>query len=202
MSSMIAIGDSLVNGRTRDVANVPGKSWARWLSETADMAYEQHAIGGYTSTQIVEELLPRVSGVYDYGVFNMGTNDVLKGIDLSVLRTNAERAAATFTSRCKRVLVLDIAISQDASYIIHQVAAEYGLTVIDSRLSGPLLFQPDGIHPTAVGHLVIADRAAMELGFEPPSSAVKVGRLGLPYFVRYGLRWTKFNVRSLIRKYV
>jgi len=196
---MVAIGDSLVNGLTKEVAGVPGKSWARWVAETEGMEYRQYAKGGLTSTRIVNELLPQVQGRHDYGVFNMGTNDALKGLDAAVLRANAEKAAATLTSCCDRVMVLDVAVSPVASGIIHEVAADFGLTVIDSRLSGPLLFQPDGIHPTAVGQLIIADRAADALGFKSPSTTVTVGRLGVRYFVRYGLRWAKFKTRSILR---
>lgn len=197
---LVAVGDSITNGKTRSVAGVPGKSWAEWLADSADMSYAQYARGGATSSEIVDELLPGVAGRYEVGVFNMGTNDVLKGVDLDVLKSNAQKAAAVLISCCDRVFVLNVAISPHASAVIEDVALEYGLTVIDSRLTGPLVFQADGVHPTSVGQLVIADRAAEVLGVPAPSAVITAGRLGARYYIRYWFRWVHFRTRGVLRR--
>lgn len=196
---LVAVGDSITNGKTRMVAGVPGKSWAEWLADSANLPYSQYARGGATSSEIVDELLPSVTGRYEVGVFNMGTNDVLKGLDVGTLQSNVEKTAGVLVASCDRVLVLNVAISVEASAVIESVALEYGLTVIDSKLVGVLLFQADGVHPTAVGQLVIADRAAAALRVPAPSAAVVAGRLNIAYFVRFGFRWTKYLIRAVLR---
>jgi lysophospholipase L1-like esterase len=184
MPGMIAIGDSLINGLTPPVAGIPGKSWARWVAEAAGIAYEQHAKGGLTSSQIVQRFLPKVNGNYEYGVFGMGTNDALTGFDADVFRSNVMATAARMAEASHRVVVLSVPFSTEADAIVREVAGKYNALVVDAQVSGPLLFRPDGIHPTSVGYLEIGDRAASALGLPKPSLTAPVPRsLSLGYKV-------------------
>lgn len=93
MPGMIAIGDRLINGKTPEVAGIPGKSWAGWTAEAAGIPMLSTK-GGLRSSQIVARYLPEVTGRYEYGVFGMGTNDTLTGIDPEVFRANVKTTAA------------------------------------------------------------------------------------------------------------
>lgn len=204
MGGMIALGDSLVNGLTPDLAGVKGQSWARWVADAAGISYEQYAKGGLTSTQIVGKLLPKVTGCYEYGVLSMGTNDILTNWDAAAFRQNVEIAAARMAKACNRVVVLSVPISAEADSIVRDVASSVKAVVIDAEVRGRRLSRPDGIHPTALGYLEIADRAAAELGLPAPSlSAPQPTQLGLGYMAKHvglsGYFWAKAIARKLPR---
>lgn len=199
---MVAVGDSIINGKTKTVAGVPGKSWARWAAEAAGYQYEQYARGGATSTEIVRQMLPSVTGRYDVGVLNMGTNDAILGFDPDTLRRNLLTAVETMQEHCDRVFMLSVPYSARADAIVQEVAATHGLTVIDGTLGGPRLFQPDRVHPTALGQLTLGDRFAAVLETPAPSLTAPgrgEGRLGVRYWVRYGYRWIKFRAKDIVR---
>lgn len=199
---MVAIGDSIVNGKTKSVAGVPGRSWAAWVADAAGFEYEQHARGGATSSEIVADLLPLVVGHFDYGVFNMGTNDALKGLDADKLRANLIATVRAMREHCDTLLTLSVPSSPAADAIVRDVAQAHGVAVIDASLSGPRFFQPDRVHPTALGQLEIGDRAASALGTPKPSLTVdSEGRLGFRYWARYGYRWVKFRSKEAVHQW-
>lgn len=201
MGGMIAIGDSLINGHTADVAGIPGKSWARWVAEAANLPYEQHAKGGLTSTQIVEQFLPKVTGRYDYGVFGMGTNDVLTGWDAVVFRRNVETIAARMSEASTHVVMLSVPNSTEADAIIREVAARIGATVVDAKVSGPSLSRPDGLHPTALGYLSIADRAATQLSLPLPSLTAPIpAPIKFGYLMKHAALTAYFRAKGMARK--
>lgn len=201
MGGMIAIGDSLINGRTPDVAGIPGKSWARWVAEAANIPYEQHAKGGLTSTQIVAQFLPKVTGQYAYGVFGMGTNDALNGWGAMAFRRNVETAAARMAATCTHVVILSVPYSAEADTIIREVAASIDATVVDATVSGPTMSRPDGIHPTALGYLAIADRAATQLGLPLPSlSAPTPAPIKFGYLMKHAALTAYFRAKGMARK--
>lgn len=201
MAGMIAIGDSLVNGLTPDLAGIKGQSWARWVAETAGIAYEQHAKGGYTSTQIIETFLPKVTGSFDYGVFSMGTNDALKDWNPVVFRQNVEIAAEHLTATCNRVVVLSVPFCKQADAIVRDVASRYGVVVVEGEVRGRHLSRPDDIHPTALGYLHIADRAAAALGLTAPSlSTPQPIPLGLSYMLRHFCASGYYRAKGAVRK--
>lgn len=200
-TGMIAIGDSLVNGLTPDVAGVPGKSWARWVAEASSIPYEQHAKGGLTSSEIVEQFLPKVTGRYEYGVFGMGTNDALTGFDAEVFRANVKTTAARMAEVSNQVVMLSVPYSPQADAIVREVAAGVSAVVVDARVSGQLLFRPDGIHPTAVGYLEIGDRAAVALDLPKPSlTAPAPAKLGIGYRVKHAALTAYFRAKGMARK--
>lgn len=199
---MVAVGDSIINGKTKTVAGVPGKSWARWAADAAGFDYEQHARGGATSSDIVRDLLPKVTESYDIGVFNMGTNDALLGLDEDVLRANLTKAIEALQRHCGDLYTLSVPTDPRADAIVREVAALHDVAVIDGTLTGPRLFQPDRIHPTALGQVALGDRLAAALGTPKPSLTAPgqgQGRLGFRYWVRYGYRWVKFRAKELLR---
>lgn len=204
---LVAVGDSIVNGHGDSMAGVPALGWPQWLADAMDLSYTRYGKGGATSSVIVEDLLPLVRGRYAVGVFNMGTNDAISGWDASVFEQNFRKAAETLTACCDRVLALTVPASAEATGIVRRVAAESGVTVVDADVSGPRLLKPDGVHPTALGHLTIADRAAEALGAPLPSALTRdsgQGRLGLGYALSYGagvaLAASKRAVKGLIRR--
>lgn len=206
MNGLVAVGDSIINGHGDSMAGVPALGWGQWLAEAMDLPYTRYGRGGATSSVVVNELLPRVHGQYVVGVFNMGTNDAINGWDADVFEQNFHKTAEALTAACDRVLALTVPVSAEATAIVSRVAAEIGVSVIDADLSGPRLLKPDGVHPTALGHLAIADRAASALGAPLPSlSAVNKGqgRVGVRFWGNYtidvGLAFAKRTAKKLAR---
>ncbi|MEQ4518731.1 GDSL-type esterase/lipase family protein [Pseudarthrobacter sp. B907] len=195
---LLAVGDSIVDGHGDSMAGVPAMSWAQWLADAMDLSYTRYARGGIRSAEIVTDLLPRVRGKYAVGVFNMGTNDALKNWDAKVFRASMETAAEVMTSACERVVVLNVPTSAEATAIIEDIAAARGITVVDAALAGGRFLAADGVHPTALGHLRIADRAAAAIGAPAPSTlALNQGKngLGAPYWLGYGWRSAQAQAR-------
>lgn len=200
---LVAVGDSIVNGHGDSMAGVPALGWPQWLADAMDLSYTRYGLGGADSTRIVNELLPKVRGRYAVGVFNMGTNDAYVSWDAARFEKNLRRAADVLTAACDRVAVLTVPYSAEATTIVRAVAAEYGLTVVDGDVRGPRFMKPDGIHPTALGHLEIAERAAEALNAPSPKSLAKnngEGTLGAGYWAAYAADTCKQTVKSAARK--
>ena len=200
---LVAVGDSIVNGHGDSMAGVPALSWAQWLADAMDLSYTRYARGGATSSEIVADLLPRVRGRYAVGVFNMGTNDALKGLEVDLFESNVRTTAKTLADVCNRVVVLTVPISAEATRVIEKVAAETGAIVVDSTVRSLRLLTPDGVHPTTLGHLAIADRAAIALGAPLPSALARNGgrgRLGAAYRFRYAVGVARSAAKQAVKR--
>ncbi len=201
---LVAVGDSIVNGFTDSMAGVPALGWPQWLADAMDLSYTRYGLGGADSTRIVNELLPKVRGRYAVGVFNMGTNDTYQDWDAERFEKNLRRASDVMTAACERVAVLTVAYSAEATGIVRAVAAEYGLAVVDGDVRGPRLLKPDGIHPTALGHLEIAERASVALGAPSPRTLAKdggKGALGAGYWAAYAADSLKQSAKRAVRPF-
>lgn len=200
---IVAVGDSIINGHGRMAAGVPAQSFAQWLAEAMDLPFTKYARGGASSTVIVDDLLPRVHGLFTVGVLSMGTNDALFGWDAARFRANMEKAAIALTGACERVVVLTVPASAEATQIIHDLAIERGMVVIDGALSGHRLLRPDGIHPNALGYLELADRAATALGAPSPLALAHQrgqGKLGAQYVTEHYRLAVKHTAKRLVRR--
>lgn len=200
---IVAIGDSITNGHGYLTAGVPAQSWGQWLAEAMDLPFTKYAKGGATSSYIVAELLPRVRGTYAVGLLGMGTNDALQGWDTAVFRDNLEKAVLTLTTVCDRVAVLTVPTSAAATTIIRDVAARHGLAVVEAKLESPRELRPDGIHPTAIGYLTLADRAATALGVASPlalASQEGRGKLGAGYLLDHYRLAVKHAAKRTLRR--
>jgi hypothetical protein len=82
---------------------------------------------------------------------------------------------------------------------VRRVARRHGATVADlSDFGGWTLVLPDVVHPTALGQLEIADRAARALGSAAlPSSVVEMPRAAP---LRYGPAHARALVRQAARR--
>lgn len=203
MGGLVAVGDSIVNGHGDSMAGVPALGWPQWLADAMDLSYTRYGKGGATSSEIVAELLPRVRGRYLVGVFNMGTNDALGTWDAELFEQNFGKTAEKLTLACDRVLALTVPASPEATTIVRRVASAYGVLVIDADVAGPRLMKPDGVHPTALGHLAIADRAAEVLGVSQPSALAREGgrgKLGIGYQAVYATQSIEAAARRVARR--
>jgi lysophospholipase L1-like esterase len=138
---------------------------------------------------VLAELVPRLDGPYDVGALHLGVNDARSlDWDAAAFEAGLRAIAAALAGCCARLVLCTIPADlgrppaapkpQAASAIVRRVAAEHGaaLAALDD-LAGPPWLLPDAVHPTAVGQLEIADRAARVLGAPRlPSATVEVHR--------------------------
>jgi lysophospholipase L1-like esterase len=182
---LVALGDSITVGEGSMVAGVTALSWAQWLARAFDLPYSSYAVNGAVVADVLERQLPRVRADYDLAVLYAGVNDVRgPDFDPAAYERDLDMVAAGLAARASRLLMLTLPHDlgrptsapkpQRANVVVRRVAARYGAIVADlADLGGWTMVIPDAVHPTALGQLEIADRAARALGAAVlPSSLV------------------------------
>ena len=186
---LVALGDSITNGRGEPALGVPAQSWAQWVAEVLELPFTKLARDGALAADVLRELVPRLRGPYDVGCVFVGVNDVRTPAFEAAAFERALRAIGEATAAASGRLAL-CTIPADlgrpraapkprqASAIVRRVAGALGAAVVDlDDLAGAPWLLPDAVHPTAVGQLEIADRAARALGAPRlPSATVEVHR--------------------------
>lgn len=176
---VLALGDSIVDGHGMHMQKVPAQGWPQWLADSMGECLMKWSVGGYTSAEVVEHQLPRVSGLYRLGAVSMGANDVLRDWDAERYRENLRSVLGLLAECCEHTAITTMpesigrgvligkergAHARDASDIIASVAAETGAVVVPlADLAGYPLMRGDQVHPTALGQVEIADRASRAL---------------------------------------
>jgi len=186
---LVALGDSITNGHGEPALGVHPQSWAQWLAEALELPFTKLAVDGAQTADVLREQVPRLRGPYDVACVYAGVNDV-RGLDFDAVAYARDlRAIATAAGAASGGLVL-CTLPEDlgrpraapkpaqASAVVRRIATETGgrIVALDDLAGAPWLL-PDAVHPTAVGQLEIADRAARVLGAARlPSATVEVHR--------------------------
>lgn len=173
---MLALGDSITNGGDGRALGVPGRSWCAWLAGALAMELDNLAFDGALADDVLALQVPLARGPYALACVYAGVNDVRgAGWDAGeyerALGAILERAAAL----AERVLVATIPLElgrppagskvADANAIVRRLGHSCRATVAELEdLGGRALVLPDRVHPTPLGQLEIADRAAAALG--------------------------------------
>jgi lysophospholipase L1-like esterase len=200
---LVALGDSITNGRGEPALGVPMQSWAQWLAEALELPFTKLARDGARAADVLADLVPRLAGPYDVGCLYVGVNDTRAlDWDAAAFERDLRAIAIALNAASARVLVCTLPTDlgrpraapkpQAANAIVRAIAAELGAAVVAlDDLSGRPWLMPDAVHPTAVGELEIADRAARALGARRlPSALVEVydsRRAGARFHARWGV---------------
>ncbi|HEY7618332.1 MAG TPA: GDSL-type esterase/lipase family protein [Solirubrobacteraceae bacterium] len=211
---LVALGDSITNGRGEPALGVPMQSWAQWLAEALDLPFTKLARDGAQASDVLADLVPRLAGPYDLACLYIGVNDARSGDwDAAAFERDLRAIAAAMAACSDRLALCTLPVDlgrpraapkpRTASAIVRAVGAEHDATIVALEdLDGrPWLF-PDAVHPTALGQLEIADRAARALGAPClPSSLVEVydSRRAV---ARFRARWGVLLARDLRRRMV
>ena len=138
---------------------------------------------------MLREQVPRLRGRYDVACVYAGVNDV-RGPDFDAAAYERDLRAIAAAAHAASARLVLCTLPEDlgrpraapkparASAIVRRLATETGAGVValDDLAGAPWLL-PDAVHPTAVGQLEIADRAARVLGAPRlPSATVEVHR--------------------------
>ncbi len=166
---VVAFGDSLSAGYGAE----PGKSYPDFLQKEIDRAGLKYhvvneGISGDTTSGGVERL-DRVIGMKPVLVIlELGGNDGLRGLPLTVTRTNMERMVSALRGAGTKVVMAGMTLPPNYGddyvrgfeKIYVEIAAKNKLTRIPFLLQGvatdSALMQRDGIHPTAEGNEKVA----------------------------------------------
>lgn len=205
VTGVVAVGDSITVGATRDVGTLPCRSYAAWVAETLGEPVTIHARGGASSGEVVNSLLPEVAGRYHLALTCVGVNDVIRSgrfnpdalaanlaVILTDLRQHAERVAVLTISETTGSVPTLWAYGPtrrrriaEANRVICRVSAEHGVEVVTvPALHGRHVLWADRIHPTARGQVEIAEAVVQQLGLPGSPHALAADRIRPP-----GLRW-------------
>lgn len=211
---LIALGDSITNGDGERALGVPCRSWALWLAQALELPYTNLAGDGAVMADVIAEQLPRVRGQYDLACLFAGVNDV-RGPHWELERYAAQLDVALDALRAcaARVLVLTVPLDlgrpragpakiETMNAAIRGAARAHGAVCVTlDDLCGSRVLLPDAVHPTALGQLEIADRAARALGGAGtrPSSLTQTSAGPVPR-ARFKARWAVLLVRDLLRR--
>ncbi len=207
---LVALGDSITVGEGSMTLGVTPLSWAQWLARALDLPFTSYAFNGATTADVLREQLPRVRADYDLGALYAGVNDVRDpGFDLTAYERDLDAVAAGLAARAKRLLMLTLPHDLGrptsapkplhASSVVRRVAERHRAVVVDmSDFGGWTLVRPDIVHPTALGQLEIADRAARALGAALLPSALAGERSGSD--ARYAPAHARALARDLTRR--
>lgn len=183
---VLGLGDSILEGPGDGAYSVLPRPWAQWLAVALDVPYHGVAIPGITAPELLREGLPRVAGRrYGLACVGIGTNDVRDpGWDASRYRAalaqlldgiDAERTCVATVPHDLGRPRAGAKVSELGRIIRDEARAREAVVVDLDDLHGWRLVMPDAVHPTALGQVEIADRAARALGLDVlPSSLVEI----------------------------
>ncbi len=207
---LVALGDSITLGEGSMALGVTPLSWAQWLARALDLPYSCYASNGAVAADVLHEQLPRARHEYDVAALYAGVNDVRSpAFDAAAYERDLDAIAAGLAARAGRLLMLTLPEDLGrptcapkpvtANAAVRRVAARHGAVLADlADLAGWTLVLPDAVHPTALGQLEIADRAARALGAaQLPSALVAERRAGA---ARYAPAHARALARDLARR--
>ncbi len=185
-------------------------SWAQWLAIALDLPYTSYAVNGAVAHDVLRAQLPRVRGHYDIAALYAGVNDVRwPDFDAAVYERDLDAIAAHLVQRSERLLVLTLPEDLGrpsaapkpalANAAVRRVAERYGAALADlADFGGWTNVLPDVVHPTAVGQVAIADRAARALGAAVLPSQLVADRRGRD--ASYAPAHARALARDLVRR--
>ena len=152
------------------------QSWAHWLSRALDLPLTKVAVRASLSKDVLHQL-PLLHGQrYQVACLSVGTNDVLHSWNAEEFAANLGGIVSILASRSERVVMPTICLGlagfrgsgrlyQRRALAANAIIRECGAEVFEATdLVGPRLLGSDRIHPTPLGQMAMADRAAEVLG--------------------------------------
>lgn len=184
---LVFLGDSLTAGYGVGELEAFPHLLERALSERGHEVQVVNAgVSGDTTAGGLSRLAWSLRQEPDILVVELGGNDGLRGLPLEMTENNLRQIVSAAEEAGSRILLLGMLMppnygpdyTQGFAAIFPRLSEEFGVALVPFLLEGvggqPELNQPDGIHPTAAGHLILAnnvypylERMILDLG--PPS---------------------------------
>ena len=168
---VVALGDSLTAGLgvAADEA-FPARLQARLRAEGYDYRVVNAGVSGDTTAGGLRRVDWALRAHPDVVIVALGANDGLRGQSPQAIRANLEEIVARFQAAGARVLLVGMRLppnygaeyTKEFEAVFPAVARRAKITLMPFLLDGVAadsrLNQADGIHPTAAGQQMIADR--------------------------------------------
>jgi len=168
---VVALGDSLTAGLgvAADEA-FPARLQARLRAEGYDYRVVNAGVSGDTTAGGLRRVDWALRAHPDVVIVALGANDGLRGQSPPAIRGNLEEIVARLQAAGVRVLLVGMRLppnygaeyTKEFEAVFPAVARRAKITLMPFLLDGvaadPRLNQADGIHPTAAGQQMIADR--------------------------------------------
>lgn len=180
-------------------------SWAQWLARALDLPYTTYAFNGARTPDVLRDQLPLVRADYDLATLYAGANDV-RGFDWDPVayERDLDAIAAGLGERSDRLLMLTLPLDLGrptaapkpvaANAVVRRIAQRRGALLADLEDFGSwTTVLPDAVHPTALGQIEIADRAAHAVGAPVLPSAL------VPAYRAPRARYAPTHARALAR---
>ncbi len=173
--TLVAVGDSIVYAED---------SWAAWLARAMSSDLHRAAANGARADDALDQVASLSDGGFEVACLSIGANDVLFDWDAAVYGERLGRIIGALGQVADHVLVATVSrslagfpgagsgVRRRVDQANAAIAASGATVVAGDDLSGPRLLQPDRIHPTLDGQLLLADRAAAALSVSPPPSTL------------------------------
>lgn len=188
--AVLALGDSIMCGPEEGAYGVPPRAWPQWLAELLDVPFHRIARPGACAPDLVARDLSRIRDDYAIACVGIGTNDV-RSVDWDperftrALEVLLGAAGAAARRACVATVPLDLgrpragAKVAGLNAIVRHAAQAKGCAVVDlDDFGGWRWWFPDAVHPTALGQLEVARRAARALGLDRDPASLTTVRSG------------------------
>jgi acyl-CoA thioesterase-1 len=173
---LVVFGDSLAAGN----GLAPGQSFPDDMqNKLAAQGYAWRVVNLGIGGDTTEDAVPRIDSAVSLHpaivILELGGNDGLRGLPLTGIRQNLDAMIRAFQSAGARVVLAGMTLPpnygpnyiQGFQKIFQGLATQYHLTFIpfllsdivtpDSGTQNLRYFQPDGIHPTAAGAMIVSE---------------------------------------------
>jgi len=179
--TLLAVGDSLVHAEN---------SWGARLARAMGQPLRRVSANGARSDDVLGQLPGLAGERYAVACLSVGTNDILFAWDAEAFAARLGRIVEVAGASADHVVVPTISLSLarfpgGGTEFRHRVeeantalAGCGALVIAGDDLSGSRLLQPDRVHPTEEGQLLLADRAATALGVTPSPSSLADAPVG------------------------
>lgn len=187
---VLALGDSIMSGPEEGSYRVPPRAWPEWIALLLDLPLHRIARPGASAPDLVARDLSRIRDDYAVACVGIGTNDV-RSVDWDAARytraldTLLSAVAARSERRCVATVPLDLGRPRAGAKvgqldgIVRDLARSHGFAVVLLEdFGGWRWWFPDAVHPTALGQLEIARRAARALGIDRDPAELAPPALG------------------------
>jgi len=168
---VVALGDSLTAGLgVAADETFPARLQARLRAEGYDYRVVNAGVSGDTTAGGLRRVDWALRAHPDVVIVALGANDGLRGQSPPAIRANLEEIVARFQAAGARVLLAGMRLppnygaeyTKEFEALFPAVARRAKIALVPFLLDGvaadPRLNQADGIHPTAAGQQMIADR--------------------------------------------
>lgn len=207
--TLVALGDSITRGRGMVPAyGVDPRPWAWWLAEAMELPFLNLGEDGAVARDVLLRQLPRAPSC-TVATLYVGANDARSvGFDAAAFEADASAVVAGLAERALRVVVLTVPLDlgrppagavEPVNRLLRAAASSVDAIVVSLEdFAGWRHVLPDAVHPTALGQVEIADRAAAALGVARRPSQVA----GVRRSPRADLRFAPFYARQLARDHL